>query len=454
MEDTVTGPQNRWAKWIVGGVVGIIAVIVAGRWLPQGPECPNHSSYPLRLSDSVYDTLPLAGEITAVPEFHDCQRLLVQEGTKYGPLVGIWVSASLASRSSRLGPIKVFLPRGDSAVATVSQVYPWNTPEAATQLTGSVLEDSAIALALIYAWDDWQEGYPDLGIEKSWNCLYLRRSDKAGTLVASMVPVNLPHECLKNLSTAEIQARGGTDLAVHPLARPEATGADIPEVGRWDWDPQNLVNYIGLRCLTAWCEVTKPGAFRSSARYSLAPPEAADQQRVFAVKGWYDEQRLGERPWFSWHIRPSKVVGTVVPDAKLASRTVADFSQWMPAAKVALSGDHFGYHWKFGFAKASLPEQSKPHGMVEISLCHGSSCFPDQGHGAPSCSWPDTTEERDRDWWARTSTEDGTALKYRCVTRVDHSDLHQEIPATARWWWIRNDETTWGRCDKGCCTIN
>jgi hypothetical protein len=307
----VTAPQSSWVKWIVIGVVGIIAVCVAGRWLAHGPECPNHSSYPLHLRDGVYDTLPLAGEITAVPEFHDCQRLLVKNGGGYGPLAGIWVSANLASRSERLGPIKVYVPSRDSGLATVSEVSPYFTPRSAPP---STLSDSAIALALVYAWDDWRGGYPDLGISTGWNCLYFARRDSEGGLTARMAPVDHPSDCLQNLSKEKFSALESAELAVRPVGRLGPTGDEIPEVGRWDWDPKEKVNYIGLRCLAAWCEVSKMGAFTSSPQYSLPAAPPSGKPQTFSVKGWYDEQRLGERPWYSPRLRPSKVVGTIVPD--------------------------------------------------------------------------------------------------------------------------------------------
>lgn len=56
------------------------------------------------LSDSAM--VPLAGKIAGIPEYHDCQRLLLRSDRRevsslvYGPLVGIWRACGRARRSA------------------------------------------------------------------------------------------------------------------------------------------------------------------------------------------------------------------------------------------------------------------------------------------------------------------------------------------------------------------
>src|SRR6266545_2087178 len=62
-------------------------------------HCPYHSAIRLEVDQKVtqYDTLPLVGDITTIPEFHDCQRFIDSTGTGYGPLVGIFAVWSLVN---------------------------------------------------------------------------------------------------------------------------------------------------------------------------------------------------------------------------------------------------------------------------------------------------------------------------------------------------------------------
>src|SRR5688572_12985499 len=82
----------------------VMAVIIYWKvWIPEyHPECP-HS-----VTDAITGVtqVSIAGPITDVPEFHDCQRLRV--GASYGPVVAIWVSVridSLLSDMFRTDPI-------------------------------------------------------------------------------------------------------------------------------------------------------------------------------------------------------------------------------------------------------------------------------------------------------------------------------------------------------------
>ncbi|MGH7615226.1 MAG: hypothetical protein ACREMW_14450, partial [Gemmatimonadales bacterium] len=79
-----------------------------------------------------------------------------------------------------------------------------------------------------------------------------------------------------------------------------------------------------------------------------------------------------------------------------------------------------------------------------------------------SCKWPDGVPA-DTTWWARIRGPKTfwwmatPKWKYKCAKRWDHKDLKDaagnpiHIPGAVRWRWRANDETSWVRCDQGCC---
>jgi hypothetical protein len=107
-------------------------------------RCPNE---PFLQPDGSYahsgDSLvvPLAGKITRIPEYHDCQRLLSRE-LEYGPLIGVWSRDELKA---------VPLLRYE--------------------------EPNGVAVAELFNFSP--QGYAPLGIlGRGYSCLYLKR-DKA-----------------------------------------------------------------------------------------------------------------------------------------------------------------------------------------------------------------------------------------------------------------------------------
>lgn len=418
-------------QWVVLSLVAILAVIVLPPlFTRERPSCPNHN-YPVWNADDSFTEVPLAGAITDIPEFHDCQRLLVhdlrQKRLSYGPLAGIWVAEFLDQRLAEL-----------------------------TKLNSSPRVVMALAFVELYSWDGT---YPPLGIGKKWNCLYLYPKPDTLTLGAKMVQVSDRNACLLPQSLAALKGDTVRNLSVTRDTIPGFTGNDYPAVGRWDWDPVNQRQYIGLKCGAAWCEVSDTLNHHSSARYAEGTAAVA-ANRTLQVKGWYDEQRLavpkfgliGSLPsWLAgvayWWlpVEPAAFAGTIVPDTGLAERPLTDFSSWVDAGYVVVGGSQPKYE-QFNYGPGSLPTANNPGAMAKVSLCHGPNCGESR-----ACPGNNSANPTEKDWWAR--IEYNGTVKYRCVKRVDHSRKGRSIPGTARWFWEAKDEKGWYGCGAGCCTV-
>jgi hypothetical protein len=237
----------------------------------------------------------LADSISSIPEFHDCQRLLVHvkaskngpASLQYGPLVGVWASAALND---------------------------WEDTD---------FENAAIPTVQVIDYNDLP--YVELGIGHGHNCLYLR--SVAGAWSARMKQQEYTNAC-PAIADADFAALPPLNVTRIP---PRVEHKDsIPPVARWDWDPVHERHFIGVKCGRAWCEVGK-AAFASSPTY---PPTAATQH----IKGWYDEQQLALPG--AVHLNPGRQA-RIIPVSGLANLTAADFhcgascprtAGWVPVA--------------------------------------------------------------------------------------------------------------------------
>lgn len=370
-------------------------------------DCPGHSGVKVFSGNgdsTMFSVLSVPKEITLVPEFHDCQRLLIGTKTSYGPTVGVFASNDLAMPSGPRFPV------------------------------AEIVNFDAVP-------------YSSLGIEKNFNCLYMFRDDTATNgIAARMVPVGDDEtKCLLEYDVT----MGGTPLLVVPYTPEEPLNwEDIPRVARWEWNPGTQTQYIGIRCDLQWCEVG-PNGFSSSGDHK---PDFNDkkEKRTFWIKGWYDEQNLAVRQ--GNYLKPDKAVGTIVPDKSLGDYSDATFPKetWVPAARVAINPHAAQYKKKLGLDHVK-PEDI-PGKMNQLELCKaswtvcaaasGESTIPTQ----PTVNCTGTAS----DWWARMVGAKGE-IKYFCVTRTPHTHA---IEGTARWRWHLKDETIWVRCAEGCCQVN
>jgi hypothetical protein len=412
--------------------------IVAGFAVAQGmegrPDCPY---------DTISQDLTLPGPITRVPEFHDCQRFIVRKGLfnqvkTFGALYAIWVRFKLDSVEFPLptisGPNSAL---GCSGALVVRDTTGYCVPiDSASRgvVSSLTFTTTAVPVALIYSYGG---RYHPLAIEPGYNCLYLYYSSPDTTVwQAKMVPVTKEESCDANVNPATV---AGTMLYVKRSAPQGYTGDDYPPVGRWDQDPRSGRYYAGLRCRAAWCEVG-PKGFQTSAGYTAATG-SPQLTRVFAIKGWYDEQHLAFPSGSD--LTPSEVMGTVFPDPRLGELTQADYeSQWVPVAHTVLNAGPGPYKAKLNFAAGSYP-----NAMNTMLFCHGSeaACIPPSRNGELSCN-PGQGE-----YWAMIISVAQADTAYRCITYRPHPGI--PIPGTIRWRWLTNDETTWARCPEGCCQV-
>ncbi len=409
------------------------------------PGCPHDARFTLERTggahDTVqYDSMPVSGLISNIPEFHDCQRLLQGTSQAYGPLVGVWASWAL--------------DRFDDTL--------------------SALRGEAYAVAEVLSWDG---PYAPLGIRKGFNCLYMMRD--GDSLKAWMMAVYtdairctrsyLPHAA----GPQQDPAYPVTSLSVDFETDSSGTGADIPPVARWDWNPRNNTQTIGVKCGPRWCIVGSSRGFNMGIRhrYGSAPwhtrmgPNipSRDVARVIENRGWHDEQLLD--PAEGRKTLASSITVGAYPHPSLRGYTAevfADF-QYHPSAFVVMTmparpdqnarniADQ--YRAKYNFT---------PDSLNRIDLCAGPPGTGDRmcstGHQpAPACN----IEAPDEAWTARVTNGEG-ATRFFCVRKCTFPEnvagpfpsLARVGIGTVRWRWKEIDGTLWISCPKGCCTLN
>ena len=463
---------------------------------------------------SGYSALAAAGPQTDIPEFNDCQKFITRASdagsAHYEALYAVfaaykldsiiralpldtvvWSSsnpsvaavdsvgrvtavaagtASIIATSAHAPTRKVALAvvvriAGDAMIHPELSVTTYTPPESllvgeTVKLTAalSAPTTSTLPVAEIYTYGP---GDPILGIGPNFSCLYLY-FDAAGHLAAKMIPV-------PDLGTSAAACFGAADPNTAPgqaLSVLRTTGfgpKDYPAVARWDWDPVNQHQYVGIMCGNGWCEIGRQleHPFTPSRRYGTAEL-AGRPPKVVGVKGWYDEQYLAV-PGGPGQMVPSSARGTVIPDSDLAKRDSAAFvGRWVRVAHIAIdtvgatAGAAEYYKHKFNFDPVGV--NTSLTGMNTLSLCYGTrdDCRVPKPPSGKGCG-PDTKPPfvwRIRRWWSRVDAAEGGRPMYRCVTRRAH-DKGIDIPATTRWRWLALDETTWDWCPlQGCCESN
>lgn len=411
---------------VVSGVVAL--ALVAGRSQPsdtlgsestvaasveQRRECP----VPLEIDTAPHTfpprppvtEIPVAGRITNVPEFHDCQRFIVDSAGKlvYDSLYAIFASFELDTL--------------------------WSSKDV------SLPEDRAFVAAEIVSWGG---EYRSLGIKPWFNCLLVFGSPSAPQAKMVAMGRNEP-DCLHPQSPP---------LATRTLAiRPIPSGyseTDYPAVARWEWDAAAGKQYIGIKCGRAWCQIFERGT-------TLSPASTYAGSRVSVIKGWFDEQRLAVGTG-----TVSNIKGSIFPHPRLDTYTIDDFRrttwlirrQWVPTAFVALDGtdpDVGSYLTKTNFDPTVATSPLDMNKLNKIWLCNGSR-FQCRIPSRLNCDWPTAGVPNDSLWWTKIQSP-GNVLRYKCVKRHGHDDLGIHIPGTARWRWLAQDETEWMRCAQGCC---
>jgi hypothetical protein len=412
---------------------------------PDRPECPHDR-----------DTVWIAGKYTNVPEFHDCQRLIVNNGAslKYGSLAAVFLGQDvIENRKSvtfKIAPTLAVLPilvPGSGGPGNRTAV-PMIAGEVVVNTTpGSTTRDTTSAVATPWVEVVSEDAYPTLGIGVGYNCLFVVEHKKGdGTVVktdAKMVNAGAKE---KPCTAAGIQSATGTPLGL--FANPTPAGAAIPAVTRWVWSPSDSTQLIGIPCGANWCDVgphTGPNAVGS------AFPQA--------VKGWYDEQFLADYTGGSAVV--STAMGTVFPEPGLDTRDSAYYSKkFVVVAHVAMTAALAKYEnrYAFGSGAANGPLSS----MATIALCYGDrdNCLPATAPPSVTCKIaPQTMPNLPADaavlhpWWARVTSPDGSKVNYFC-TGYRGLPKDFKMPGVVRWRWRAKDETVWVPCAQGCCEVD
>ncbi len=400
-------------------ITGLIVVVRCACWRtdPQPrfswrdvTECPPYWTDTLagRAGDSL--VVPLAGRLRDIPEYHDCQRLTVSGSSEYGALAAVFASSRLTSLL---------------------------TDQASSSTAG---QPRAVAAATILSID---AGYDELGMGRGANCLYLWQAD--GSWDARMVPVaDAGGDCLTPL---DLPSTRGTDLEVRP--QPIATDA-APAVARWERTEAGG-QAIGLRCAAnQWCLIGRPGFAMYAggapvhatgidawlASLPGVPVSWVTLNSFASLPGWRDEQYLGPAGGGS---SPSGMWASVIPHPGLGGFVQSHFNTWATSAFVWIPPGAppdvvESYTAKYNLAR----------GWNAITLCSGSSCVVDETT-PPSCP----VQSDERTWFARIQPQDKPSRTF-CVSRCPRSTT---VIGTARWRWVRDDETVWMRCVNGCCEV-
>lgn len=396
-------------------------------------ECPRswraHGSKHPSLAPA--EGFALTKEITDIQGFHDCQRLLVDEGQRYGPLVAIFAAHDLETLDGRLESLE----KSDSADPLI------------------VRGRTSLAAALIFNLGD---AYPALGINPGFSCLYMwRASSMKADWRAQIVWVkNDERRCLDT-----IRPPGGTgNLTVKRDIAVGFSRQQYPAVARWDWDQTTKQQYIGIKCGGAWCEVGTDSFVREDA-YLATPTVQTAATQIQRIKGWYDEQLLAEPDQGEY--KPSQVTGTIFPDSSLGKWTTADYSRigdpWRPVAYIALS--RHSKYYKDELNLDRTPRGAPLRSLNRLSFCLGTRAFCgvpalEIAHAPPAeCDVVDSRGSPAISWWARIDPAMVGNPLFRCVSQMDHSAEVSSIPATARWHWLAKRETVWKECVTGCCQV-
>jgi hypothetical protein len=473
----------------------------------QGPmedraECrhdsPRDSIIPLSLRNGV--------DISEIPEFNDCQPFVdgnPENGATYEDgLFAIFASAFLDSLewdielTARPGANDSFGSGRESArTAAVFSFGRSAQLPSGGELIG-VSSTRAAAAATIY--NESGKEYKPLGIKPGFNCLVLRVQ---GQFRARMVSVPSAKACKRTIEFAEMPK--GVELAVKQTV---PAGNEVPPVARWDWDPSNRIQYIGIRCGRAWCEIGRKRRFtftpwkfgqwniwtyfwvkefKPSWHFQSSDPNLASR---LAPKGWYDEQALAIQR-ADGELVPDRAIGTIIPAADLGAWAGGEWTEerwrairgsWKLAAYLALHGSGASndyptafqiYREKLRMRGTAIPFETlsnpnQPFALDSVTITNLEYCLgtrqecevpevaaggpSDPPHEDPAEGQPNTWYDPNNSWWARFVPPGGDA-KYTWVTRRRH--LGVEIPATARWRWVLDDETIWTFCPEGCCEV-
>jgi hypothetical protein len=387
-------------------------------------------------ADSV--SSPVIDAIRDVPEFHDCQRFIVHEGSArlYDSLHAIYAASYLDTLTAMLGRPLTEPPESTSQGREPKTI---RTRTGTVVITDRLVVDHRVAtVAVILSGGR----YGALGMEPGLNCLYIGRYIEGDTLPEQWFARMEPQGNVTSASCDKSSVRElgrGKDLQVTAETVDGFTAdADYPAVARWDWDDVNHQQYIGIKCGAAWCEIGDT-SFVASPHLDVDPRAPREVRRVRSIKGWYDQQFLAKegRPG---RLVPSRILGTIIAEPDVGSKTDADFAaDYVTVARVILESNDpadaaalASYRTKFNF-RGKAPDD--PEAVLMIKSLPD-TLWRARIHGPPSSPGP---------LFRR--------VRYRPAPTT-FLDQGYRVPAVARWRWMLTDEGTWTRCPEGCCEMS
>ncbi|MBR9991092.1 MAG: hypothetical protein KFH98_15125 [Gemmatimonadetes bacterium] len=418
--------RSGMASWMVTVIVVIVLALIfiaLGAAIARHPECPHTTEL---------GTISIAGPITNVPEFHDCQRLVI--AGQYGPLVAVWVSNRINQLYADLGP--------------VPQDTVGRPADSADLLAATNTTSRSVPVLQIYNYGDPVPFAPLGELPFGFTCVYFTLVQDS-TLRAWKYSTGTNNDCYQPLTRSEF-------VPVTRVSFEFTKDTDYPPVARWEWDAGQARHGVGVKCGTAWCRL---GPLRMTVQhYDNLVTAAGEDSRVFSIPGWYDEQvlsapegglipikfirREGLFPFriilFGRNLKPSGVRGTIFPDPSLESRRIGDFEKWVRVAEVHLSEPSEHYARKFNF----VHHTEQPAAVIHLR------------HSTEHDPWP-VLKSRDDDWQAAIVSSAGDTIFRKVIWRGYHDSKAQPgwvpTPGTVRWRWLEVDETTWEWCPEGCC---
>lgn len=214
------------------------------------PECPEHDFRPaLRGAWPGPSTIiPHVGAATNIPEFHDCQQMLIPVGKAltYGPMIAVFATQDQPSAPAH---------------------------------------DSLYLVAVVYNYA--AAPYAALRIGRHFNCLYLLTADPSFNR-AWMRPNGTNPNCRSTISHA---AAGPSNLKnVQHGYTPQAT--PVPSIARWNYDSVSRTQYIDVSCHKRYCRVGAPNFTPAN---PIAIPESAPggaAHQVYQAPAWSDDEQL------------------------------------------------------------------------------------------------------------------------------------------------------------------
>jgi hypothetical protein len=287
-----------------------------------------------------------------------------------------------------------------------------------------------------------------LGTGGRFNCIYLRHQNAADTSFDAMI---VPPAGLKCPGAAT----GGTVLVVGVEQKFGTAWENYPPTTRFIEEGTGRT-IIGIKCSNHWCGIRPVGnppgfdvalASTSSGGGPLpAAPQDPDPLYNFPqarIKGWFDDQYLGVPDGSPNHKIHRQVRAVAIPAKNLGALTFSDFVPPIP--------DPTRYT---DVGVVLFPEAPPPQGSKYVKYFgFGPGLNKVAMRGELQNGGTDTV------WFTRVISNNGRDTMPNIRTRrMDHNkwfhavyDERTQIPATARFRWLDDDEDLWYECLGGCC---